>query len=150
MECSMLGSPVIHHCQSLPKFMSTELVILFNHFIFCHLLLLLLQSFPATRAFPTSKLLTSGGQRIEASVSASVLPMNIQCWFPLGLTGLMSVQSKRLKSLLQHHNSKASILWCWVFFMVQLSHPYITTGKNIGLTRRTFGFCFLIHSLGLS
>ena len=70
--------------------------------------------------------------------SASVLPMNIQDWFPLGWTGWISLQSKRLKSLPQHHSSKASILWCSAFFVVQLSHPYMTTGKTIALTRQTF------------
>ena len=89
------------------------------------------------------------------SFPASVLPMNIQGWFPLGLTGLISLQSKGLKSLLQHHSSKASILRCSVFFTVQLSHPYTTTGKTIALTRRTFVgkkkyLCFLICCLGWS
>ena len=65
--------------------------------------------------------------------------MNIQHWFPLGLTGLISLQSKGLsKSLLQHHSYKASILWRSAFFMVQLSHPYMTTGKNIALARQNF------------
>jgi len=71
-----------------------------------------LQSFPASRSFSMSQLFTSGGQSIGASASASVLPMNIQGWFPLGLTSLISLLSKRLSSLFQHHNSKASILWC--------------------------------------
>ena len=80
----------------------------------------------------TSWLFTSGGQRVGAFASASVLPMNIQDWFPLGLTGLISLLSKGLfKSLLQHHSSKASILWRSAFFMVQLAHPYMTTGKTI-------------------
>ena len=78
----------------------------------------------------------SGGQSIGAS--ASVLPMNIEDWFPLGLTGLISLQSKGVKSLLQHQGSKASILQCSAFFIVQLSHPYMTTGKTIALTRWTF------------
>ena len=77
------------------------------------------QSFPASGSFPMSWLFTSGGQGIEASASASVLPVNIQNWFPLGLTGLI-LQSTRLMNLLQHHSSKASILWCSVFIMVQL------------------------------
>ena len=64
--------------------------------------------------------------------------MNIQDWFPLGWTGLISLQSKGLKSLFQHHSSKASILWHSAFFTVQLSHPYMTTGKIIALTRWTF------------
>ena len=89
-------------------------------------------------SFPMSQFLTSGSQRIRASASASVLQMNIQGWFPLGLTGLISLQSKGLKNLLQHHSLKASVLQHSVFFMVQLSHPYMTTGKTIALTRRTF------------
>ena len=85
-----------------------------------------LQSFPASGSFPISQFFTSGGQCIGASASASVLPMNIQDWFPFGLTGLISLQSKELlKSILQHHSSKESILQCWAFFMVQLSHPYM-------------------------
>ena len=67
-----------------------------------------------------------------------VLPMNIQSWFPLGLTGLILAVQGTLKSLLQHHSSKASILQCSVFFIVQLSHPYMTTGKTTALTRLTF------------
>ena len=64
--------------------------------------------------------------------------MNIRGWFPLGLTGLISLQSMGLKSLLQHHSLKASILWCSAFFMVQFSNPYMTTGKTIVLTTQTF------------
>ena len=98
-----------------------------------------LQSFPASGSFPMSQLITLDGQSIRASTSESVLPMNIQDWFPLGLTGLISLQSKGLpKSLLQHHSSKAAILWCSAFFMVQLSHLYMTTGKAIALTIRIF------------
>ena len=97
-----------------------------------------LQFFSASRSFLMSQLFTSGSQSIGASASASVLPMNIRGWFPLGLTDLISLQSKGLKSLLQHHSSKASILLPSVFFMIQLSHPYMTTGKTIALTRQTF------------
>ena len=85
-----------------------------------------------------SQFFKSAGQNIGASGSTLVLPMNIQNWFPLGWTGWISLQSKRLKSFLQHHSSKASILWCSAFFIVQLSHPYMTTGKAIALTRWTF------------
>ena len=79
-----------------------------------------LQSFSASGSFPMNQLFESGGQSI--ATSASVLPMNIQDWFPLGLTGfdLLAVQGT-LKSLLQHHSSKAPILWHSDFFMVQLS-----------------------------
>ena len=71
-------------------------------------------------------------QRIGASAAASVLPVNIQGWFSLGLTDLLAVQGI-LKSLLQHHSSKASVLQCSTLFMVQLSHLYMTTGKTIAL-----------------
>ena len=82
-----------------------------------------------------SQFFASGGQ----SISALFLPMNTQDRFPLGWTGWISLQSKGLfKSLLQHNSSKASILWCSAFFMVQLSHPDMTTGKKIALTRGTF------------
>ena len=77
-----------------------------------------------------SQFFASGGQSIGASASASVLPMNIQYWFPLGLTGLISLQFKGLSSLLQHHSLKVSILQCSAFFMVQLSNPYMNNGKN--------------------
>ena len=94
-----------------------------------------LQSFPAFESFLVSWLLTSGGQSIGASASASVLPMNVQ---DLGLTSLISLQSKRLsKSLLQHHSSKAPVLHHSAFIMVQISHLYMTTGKTIALTRWT-------------
>ena len=83
-----------------------------------------LQSFPASGSFPMSQLFAWGGQSIGASASASVLTINIQDWFPSGLTGLISLQPKGLfKSLLQYHSSKASILQGSDFFMVQLSHP---------------------------
>ena len=84
-----------------------------------------------------SRLFISGDQSIGASASASVLPMNIQDWYPLGLTDLLTVQGT-LKSLLQHHSSKASILQHSAFIMVPLSHPHSTTGKTIALTRQTF------------
>ena len=69
-----------------------------------------LQSFPASGSFPASWFLTSGGQRIRTSASSSVLPMNIQGWFSLGLTSLISLQSKGLSRVLQHNSSKASVL----------------------------------------
>ena len=86
-----------------------------------------------------SQLFASGGQSIRVSASASVLPMNIQDWFPLGWIGWISLQSKgTLKSLLQHHSSKASILRRSAFFIVQLSYPYMTAGKTVALPRQTF------------
>ena len=99
-----------------------------------------LQSFPASGSFQMSQFFSSNGQSIEVSASASVLPMNIQHWFPLGLTGWLSLHSKGLSRVFskKQHSSKASLLQHSVFFIVQLSHPYITTGKTITLTRWTF------------
>ena len=84
--------------------------------------------FPASGSFPMSPLFTSGGQSIGASASTSVLPMNIQGWFPLGLTDLAAQGT--LKCLLQHHSLKASILWCSAFFNGStLTSIYLTTRK---------------------
>ena len=94
-----------------------------------------LQSSPASGPFPMSQCFASGGQSIGVSALASILPMNIQDWFPLGLTGWISLQSKGLSRVIQHHSSKALILWCSAFFIVQLSHPYMTTGKSVALAR---------------
>ena len=96
-----------------------------------------IQAFPASGSFPVSGLFTAGGLSIGAVALASVLAMNIQDWFPLGSTGLISLLSKGL-STIQHHNLKASILRHLAFIMVQLSHLYMTTGKTIALTVRTF------------
>ena len=85
-----------------------------------------------------SQLFTSGGQSIGVSASTSVPPMNIQYYsFRMDWLDLLAVQGT-LTSLLQHHSSKASILRRSAFFIVQLSHPYMTTGKTRALTRRTF------------
>ena len=97
-----------------------------------------LQSFPESGSFSVSQFFTSGDQSIGVSASASVLPMNTQDWSPLGWTGWISLQFKGHKSFLQHHSSKASILQHSAFFIVQLSHPYMTLGKTIALTRWTF------------
>ena len=97
-----------------------------------------LQSFPASGSFQISQLFTSGGQSIGASASAD--PSNEYSElisFRLDWLDLLAVQGT-LKSLLQHHSSKASILQHSAFFIVQLSHPYMTTGKTTALTRRTF------------
>ena len=96
------------------------------------------QSLPASGPFPVSPLFTWGGQSIRASASASVPPMNTLRWrlisFRMDWLDLLAVQGT-LKSLLQHHSSKASFLWHSAFFTVQLSHPYTTTGKTIALPR---------------
>ena len=97
-----------------------------------------LQSFPASGSFQMSQLFASGGRSIGVSASTSVLRMNTQDWSPLEWTGWISLQSKgTLKSLLQHHSSKTSILRHSAFFIVQLSHPYMTMGKTIALTKWT-------------
>ena len=94
-----------------------------------------LQSFPASGSFPMSQFFASDGQSTGVSASASVLPMNIQglMSFRMNWLDLLAVQGT-LKGLLQHHSSKASILQCSIFFIVQLSHPYMTTGKTTALT----------------
>ena len=84
-----------------------------------------------------SQLFASGGQSIVVSASVSDLPMNILISFRTDWLDLLAVQGT-LKSLLQHHSSKASILRCSALFIVQLSHLYMTTGKTIALTRQTF------------
>ena len=85
------------------------------------------QSFPASESFPVSQLFTSGDQSIGASASASALPMSIWCWFPLGLTGLIVLQSKGLsKVIFLHHSLKASVLWLSLFYGPTLTstHDY--------------------------
>ena len=82
------------------------------------------QSFPASGSFPMSQLSAAGGQSIGVSASTSVPPMNTQNWFPLGWTGWISLKSKGLSRVLQHHSSKVSILQRSAFFIVQLLHPY--------------------------
>ena len=97
------------------------------------------QSHPASESFPMSQLFAWGGQSIKVSALASFLPKKFPglISFRIDWWDLPAVQGT-LKSLLQHHSSKASILQCSAFFIVQLSHPYVTTGKTIALTRQTF------------
>ena len=96
------------------------------------------QSFPVSGSFPMSQLFAWSSQSIGTSASAPVLPLNIQLIsFRIGWFDLPAVQGT-LKSFLQHHCLKASILWCSVFFLTQLSHPYMNTGRTIALTRWTF------------
>ena len=97
------------------------------------------QSLPASGSFPMSQLFAWSGQNIGVSASASVLPMNIQDWFPWGLTGWISLPSKGLSRVYSNTTvQKHQFCQCSAFFMVQLSHPYRTTGKTIALTRWTF------------
>ena len=103
-------------------------------------LFLLLQSFPAWRSFPRSQIFTSGGQRIGVSASASVLQMNIQDWFPLAWTGFIPLQSKdkKLSRVSSNNTVQKHQFFSPQFSLVQLSHPYMTTGETITLTRWTF------------
>ena len=117
----------ITNLQSLFKFRSIESVMPSNHLILCCCLLLYLQSFPASEPFQMSQFFTSDSQSTGVSPSASVLSMNIQDWFPLGLIGLISLQSKGLSRVF----SNTTVWKHQFFFMVQLSHPYMTTGKTI-------------------
>ena len=121
--------------RSLLKLMSIQLVMLSNHLILCHPLASCLKSFPAS-VFSMSQFFTSGGQSIGVSASASVLPMNVQDWFPLGWTGWISFQSKGLSRVFSN-TTRASLYRHSAFFIVQLSHLYMTTGKTIALTRQT-------------
>ena len=112
---------------------SIESVMSYSHLILCRPLLLLPQSLPASESFPVSQLFAWGGQSTGVSALASFLPKKSQGWPPSEWTGWISLQS-----LLQHHSSKASILRRSAFFTVQLSHPYVTTGKTVALTRWNF------------
>ena len=124
--------------QSLLKFVSIELVMLSNHLILC-CPFFCLQSFPASVSFPVSQLFATGGQSVGASASTSVLPMNIQGWFPLRLTGLISLLSKGLSRV-----SSSTTIWKHQFFGAQPSlwsishiHTWLLKEK-IALTRHTF------------
>ena len=139
MDCSMPGFAVHHQLQSLPKLMSIESMMPSNHLILCHPLLLLPPIPPRIRVFSTESTLRIRWPK-SWSFSFSIIlskehPGLIS--FRMDWLDLLAVQGI-LKSLVQHHSSKASILQCSVFFTVQLSHPFMTTGKTITLTRQIF------------
>ena len=96
------------------------------------------QSLTASGSFPMSQLFAWDGQNIGVSASVWVVPMNTQDWSPFGLVGSPCSPRDSQESSPTHHSSKASIFWCSAFFTVQLSHPYMTTGKTIVFTRWTF------------
>ena len=129
----------ITNSQSLLKLMSIKSVMPSNHLIFCPPFLLLHSIFPSIRFFSSESVLCIRWPKYW-SFSFSISPSNEYSGlisFRMNWLDLLAVQ-ETLKSLLQHHSSKASILWHSPFFMVQLSHPYMTTGKTIALTRWTF------------
>ena len=117
--------------------MFIESVMPSNHLILCRPFHPPLQSFPASGSFQMSQFFTLGSQIISFSFRISLSnEYSGLISFRMDWLDLLAVQGT-LKSLLQYHNSKASILWCSAFFTVQLSHPYMTTGKTIALTRWT-------------
>ena len=125
--------------RSLLKFMSIKPVMPSNHLILCRPLLLMPSIFPSIRVFSSESVLHSRWPNYW-SFSFRISPSNEYSGlisFRIDWLDLLAVQGT-LKSLLQRHSSKASILQCSAFFIVQLSHPYMTTGKTIALTRWTF------------
>ena len=140
MDCSTPGFPVQHY---LPEWAQTHVqwvsVMLSNHLILCHPFSFCLQSFPASGFFSNELALYIRWPKYW-NFSFSKNPSNEYAGlssFRIDWFDLLAVQGT-LKNLLQHHNSKSSILWPSAFFMVQLSHLYMTTGKAIALTRWTF------------
>ena len=116
--------------RNLLKLMSIELMMSSNYLILCHPLFSCLQSLPASGSFPMSQLFASGGQSIGVSISASVLPMSIQVWFPLGLTGLIFLLSKELSRVFSSTTVRKP-----QFFG---AYPSLWSNSHIALTRQTF------------
>jgi len=139
MDCSMPGFPVYHQLPEPLKLMSIELVMPSNHLILCRPLLLPPSIFPSIRVFSSESVLHIRWPKYW-SFSFSISPSNEYSElisFRMDWLDLLVVQGT-LKRFLQHHSSKTSILWHSAFFMVQLSHPYMITGKTIPLSRQPF------------
>ena len=139
IDFSMQGFPVHHQLWSLLRLMSIESVMPSNHLILCRPLLLPPSIFPSIRVFSNELVLRTRWPKYW-SFSFSISPSNEFSGlisFRMNWLDLLAVQGTP-KNLLQHHSSKASILRHSAFFRVQLSHPYMTTGKTIALTRWTF------------
>ena len=139
MDCSMPGFPVHHQLLEFTKPMSIESVMPSNYLILCRPLLLTPSIFPCIRVFSNESVLHIRGPKYW-SFSFSISPSNEYSGlisFRMDWLDFLAVQGT-LKSPLQHHSSKASILWHSAFFIVQLSQPYITTGTTIALSRWTF------------
>ena len=131
--------PVHHQIPSLLKLMSIKSVMPSNHLILCHPLVLPPSFFPSIRVFSNESILHIRWPKYW-SFNFNISPFSEYSGlisFRIDWLDLLTVQGT-LKRLLQHHSSKASILWCSAFFIVQLPHPYMTTGKTIALTRWTF------------
>ena len=138
MDCSTPGFPVPHHLPELAQLMSIVSVMPSNHLTLCRPLLLP-SIFPSIKVFSNESVLCIRWPKYW-SFSFSISPFNEYSGlisFRMDWLDLLAVQGT-LKSLLQHHSSKASILWCSTFFIIQLSDPYMTTGKTTALSRRTF------------
>ena len=151
MDCACQASLSVTNSRSLLKLRSIKSVIPSNHLTLCHPLLLLPSIFPSIRVFSNESALHIRWPKYW-SFSFNISPSNEHpglISFRMDWLDLLAVKGT-LKCLLQHHSSKASILLCSAFFIVQLSHPYMTTGKTIALTRQTFVLCFLICCLGCS
>ena len=139
LDCSTPGFPSFTTSQSLLKHMSIASAMPSNRLILCCLFLLLPSIFPSIRVFSNKSALHSRWPK-NWSFSFSISPSNEYSGlisFRMDWFDLLAVQGT-LKSLLKHHSLKASIHWCSAFFMVQLSHPYMTTGKTIALMIQTF------------
>ena len=133
------ASVSIANSQSLLKLMSIESVMPSNYLILCHPFLLSPSIFPSIRVFSNQSVPRIRWSKYW-SFSFSISPSNEYSGlisFRMDWLDLLAVQ-RTLKSLLQHHSSKASIIWCLAFFIIPLSHPYMTTGKTIALTRWAF------------
>ena len=138
INCSMPGLPVRHHLLEFTQVMSIELVMPSSHLILCRPLLLPPSIFPSIRVFSSESVLHIRWPKYW-SFSFSIGPSSEYSGlisFRIDWFDLLAVQGI-FKSLLQHHSSKASILWHSAFFIVQLSHQYMTTGKTRALTRQT-------------
>ena len=139
MDCSTPGFPVLHHLLVLAQLTFMESVMPSNHLILCHSLLLLTSTFPSIRVFSNESALRIQWPKYW-SVSTSV-SVSIECseliLFRIDWLDLLAAQGT-VMSLSKHHSWKASVLWCSIFFLFQLSYPYMTTGKAFALTRQTF------------
>ena len=146
MNCSSPSFPVLHYLAEFAQIHGHWV-----HLILCHPLLLVPSLVPSIRVFSSESALHIRWPSIGAS--ASVLPVSIQGWFPLGLTGLTLLQAKGLSRVFSITTFEGINSSCLVCFKVQLSHPYMATGKTIALTKALSAkwcLCFLICHLGLS